>query len=237
MECAVSRYSLRVFRPLLGGVNGAPSRAINPFRRVGAALPAVALQGDLAGPLARLALLSAHPGVVAMPEADATGAGAVVAFREKGCGHGMVSSGVAGGDESTTFMSSQAERKTYFHFSAPPPGETPPKATCYIQGMSDVSFDTHAIVKDLLAAGFTDEQAEAVTRVVKNARTIDLWSLATKADLIPLASKADMTPLATKIELAETKAEIIKWMVSTIGIQTIVIIGAVIALVRMVPHQ
>ena len=28
-----------------------------------------------------------------------------------------------------------------------------------------------------------------------------------------------------------------KWMVSAIGIQTVVIIGAVIALVRVVPHQ
>jgi hypothetical protein len=103
--------------------------------------------------------------------------------------------------------------------------------------MSDVSFDTHAIVKDLVAAGFTDEQAEAVTRVVKNARTIDLWNLATKADLTALATKADLAPLATKIELADTKIEILKWMVSAIGIQTVVIIGAVIALVRMVPHQ
>jgi hypothetical protein len=103
--------------------------------------------------------------------------------------------------------------------------------------MSDVSFDTHAIVKDLMAAGFTDEQAEAVTRVVKNARTIDLWSLATKTDLIPLAAKTDLIPFATKIDLAETKAEIIKWMVSATGILTIVIIGAAIALVRVVPHQ
>jgi hypothetical protein len=130
--------------------------------------------------------------------------------------------------------------------------------------MSDTSFDTHEIVKDLKAAGFTDEQAEAVTRVVKNARTIDLRSLATKADLtalatkvdlvpfatkadlvpfatkadlVPFATKTDLVPFATKVELAETKAEIIKWMVTTIGIQTIVIIGAVIALVRMGSHQ
>jgi hypothetical protein len=33
--------------------------------------------------------------------------------------------------------------------------------------------------------------------------------------------------------LAETKAEILKWMVGSIGIQTVVIIGAVIALVRV----
>jgi hypothetical protein len=104
--------------------------------------------------------------------------------------------------------------------------------------MSEITFDTLEIVKDLKAAGFSDAQAEAVTRVVRNARTIDLWNLATKADLAVLATKADLQlGLATaKADLAETKAEIIKWMVSTIGIQTVVIIGAVIALVRVVPH-
>ena len=90
--------------------------------------------------------------------------------------------------------------------------------------MSAVLFDTHEVVRGLKAAGFTDEQAEAVTRLVRDARSIDLSSLATKTDL---------TPLATKIDLADTKAEILKWMVSSIGIQTVVIIGAVIALVRM----
>jgi len=95
--------------------------------------------------------------------------------------------------------------------------------------MSDTSFDTHEIVKELKAAGFTDAQAEAVTRVVRNARTIDLWNLATKADMAALASKHDL-----QAALAETKVELLKWMVGTIGIQTVVIIGAVIALVR--PH-
>jgi hypothetical protein len=64
--------------------------------------------------------------------------------------------------------------------------------------------------------------------VVRNARTIDLWSLATKVDLVALATKADL-----QVGLAEVKADILKWMVSVIGLQTVVIIGAVIALVRM----
>lgn len=81
--------------------------------------------------------------------------------------------------------------------------------------MNALPFDTHEVVKELKAAGFTDAQAEAVTRVVRDARTIDLSNLATKTDL------------------AETKAEILKWMVGTIGIQTVVIIGAVVALMRM----
>jgi hypothetical protein len=37
--------------------------------------------------------------------------------------------------------------------------------------------------------------------------------------------------------MAEQKAEILKrWIMGTIGIQTVVIIGAVLALVRVVPH-
>lgn len=82
-----------------------------------------------------------------------------------------------------------------------------------------IALDTHEVVKDLKAAGFTDEQAEAVTRAVRKAQEVDLSNLVTKTDL--------------QVGLAETKAEILKWMVSSIGVQTVVIIGAVIALVRM----
>jgi hypothetical protein len=42
--------------------------------------------------------------------------------------------------------------------------------------------------------------------------------------------------LATKTDLAETKADILKWMVSTIGLQTIVILAAVAALARLLPR-
>jgi hypothetical protein len=151
----------------------------------------------------------------------------------------------------------------------PPPD--PPSLEC---GMTLTSLDTHEVVKELKAAGFTDDQAEAVTRVVRRAQDIDLSSLATKADLEAgllatktdlraelLATKADLQAelLATKADLqagllatradlqagllaaksdlqvglAETTAEILKWMVGTIGLQTVVILGAVVALARM----
>jgi hypothetical protein len=42
--------------------------------------------------------------------------------------------------------------------------------------------------------------------------------------------------LATKTDLAETKADILKWMVSTIRLQTIVIPAAVAALARLLPR-
>jgi len=48
--------------------------------------------------------------------------------------------------------------------------------------MTTVTFDTHASVKRLIAAGMTLEQAEAVVEVFRNARA--LQELATKDDLV-----------------------------------------------------
>jgi hypothetical protein len=39
--------------------------------------------------------------------------------------------------------------------------------------------------------------------------------------------------MATKAELAEAKAEILRWIIGAIGFQTIIIIGAVSALIRL----
>jgi hypothetical protein len=94
-------------------------------------------------------------------------------------------------------------------------------------------LDTLEVVKGLKAAGFTDEQAEAVTRVVRDAQSVDLSTLATKTDLQDVKADLQLGLAAAKTDLAETKAEILKWMVSAIGIQTVVIIGAVVALVRV----
>lgn len=106
--------------------------------------------------------------------------------------------------------------------------------------MTVVALDTHEVVKELRAAGFTDEQAEAVTRQFRRAQDVDLSNLATRVDLQTglAAVKADLQTglAAAKADLAETKAEILKWMVGSIGIQTVVIIGAVLALIRLGSH-
>jgi hypothetical protein len=73
-------------------------------------------------------------------------------------------------------------------------------------------------VKQLTAAGCTDEQAEGLTSALRRTQEVDLSSLATKADL--------------KADLAEVKAAVRKWM----PVPTIVIIGAVVALVKMIGH-
>ena len=46
-----------------------------------------------------------------------------------------------------------------------------------------VPFDTHALVKGLMADGFTEEKAEAVANGRRQARELDLAQLATKEDI------------------------------------------------------
>jgi hypothetical protein len=71
-----------------------------------------------------------------------------------------------------------------------------------------------------------------------------LANLATKADLADLkadfadlktATKADLADLksATRADLAEVKADLMKWTFGAIGFQTVIVLGAVVALARV----
>jgi hypothetical protein len=78
----------------------------------------------------------------------------------------------------------------------------------------------------------------------------DLADLATKANLADLATKADLAAVRTeiaglrtelkteiaelKIEIAGIKVELLKWIIGAIGFQTVIILGALISLVRIV---
>lgn len=97
--------------------------------------------------------------------------------------------------------------------------------------MTALALDTHRFVKELKAVGFDEAQAEAVTSMVRQVRDLDTVSLATKADVTQL--RTEVTQLATKSELSEFKADILKWVVGAIGFQTVVMVGAVAALARL----
>jgi hypothetical protein len=110
--------------------------------------------------------------------------------------------------------------------------------------MALTTLDTHELVKDLKAAGFTDDQAEAVTRAVKHAREIDLSDLATKADLkSELASlRADIALLAAKLdniaanyatraELSDMRTDLIRWVFGLMLAQA----ALIIALLKLIP--
>ena len=102
--------------------------------------------------------------------------------------------------------------------------------------MASLTFDTHEIVKELKAAGFSEGQAEAVTRAVQKAQEARFAELATKADLQSEVGvlRADVKEAELRLEakIEATKTDLLKWMIGAIGVQTLVIVGAVVALAR-----
>ncbi len=86
--------------------------------------------------------------------------------------------------------------------------------------MTTITFDTLALVDKLKSAGFAQEQAEAVVRVISEAQD----NLATKDD-IKNALESALSPV--KVDLAVLKAEATfnKWMLGFLlaGVMSIVI--------------
>ncbi len=76
-------------------------------------------------------------------------------------------------------------------------------------------LDTARAVQDLKAAGFEEKQALGIVQVLMRAG--ESWP----------------DGLATKVDLAETKADILKWMFGAIGFQTLAILGGVALLLRL----
>lgn len=75
--------------------------------------------------------------------------------------------------------------------------------------MTAVAFDTYALVRRLKASGLSEDQAEAITGVLRDGRESDLASLATKADMRETAAalRADLREdiSALKTDLRETE--------------------------------
>src|SRR5207248_2170873 len=93
-----------------------------------------------------------------------------------------------------------------------------------IQLMAPATFDTHELVKELKASGFSDDQAEAVTRAVQKDREFDFSDLATKADL-----RTEVANL--RVEMANLKSDIIKWVIGIAFAQA----AMLFALLRLFP--
>ncbi|QNM98678.1 coiled-coil domain-containing protein [Chitinimonas koreensis] len=90
--------------------------------------------------------------------------------------------------------------------------------------MSTVTFDTHQFVKKLTAAGASDQLAEALVEAQKEAigEALGAKELATKRDLKELEIKLEL-------KIAESKADIIRWMVGALLAQS----GIIAALVKL----
>jgi DNA anti-recombination protein RmuC len=96
--------------------------------------------------------------------------------------------------------------------------------------MTVVTFDTYAVVKELMSVGFTDMQAEVVTRIVRQSQDVDLSALATKTDLqvglaalrnelqvglAALRNELQVGLAVAKSNLAETKSGLEKSLAET----------------------
>ena len=120
--------------------------------------------------------------------------------------------------------------------------------------MSAVAFDTLKFARSLREkAKLSPEQAEgladAFTELFQGdiATKADIGSVKVDIEALRLSTRADIEALklSTQSNLREsesrleakieaTKTEIIKWMFGTIGFQTLIILGAVITLARIV---
>jgi hypothetical protein len=113
-----------------------------------------------------------------------------------------------------------------------------------------VAFDTLKLADRLEAAGMPPQQAKGVAAALAETATaslvtreyLDLRLGETEARLrgeiatirVEVAAiRAEMGGMATKVELSESKTEILRWIIGAIGFQTIVMIGAVAALIRL----
>jgi hypothetical protein len=97
--------------------------------------------------------------------------------------------------------------------------------------MSSITFDTHQFIKELKYAGFSEEQAEVFTKLQKAAiastleqarHDYDLDNLVTNQSL---SSRLRESELKNKINLADTKSELIRWIVSVGLLQTALIMA------------
>ncbi len=104
--------------------------------------------------------------------------------------------------------------------------------------MFTLTFDTHEFVKKLKSVGFSEEQAETLTDLQKTTvlntlkqakHDYKLDDLATKRDLKELETilrkDIEILRLETKRDIAESKAELIRWVVGVGLLQTTIIAG------------
>jgi hypothetical protein len=97
--------------------------------------------------------------------------------------------------------------------------------------MTAVAFDTLKFVRTLRdKAKMSSEQAEGLAEAVSEAIQADL---ATKADVLAVRTDIEALKLSNKADLAETRYEILKWVLSAIGFQALIIVGAIVALSRL----
>ena len=98
--------------------------------------------------------------------------------------------------------------------------------------MTTLTFDTHDFVKRLKGAGFSEEQAEVLTDLQKTTVSNTLEQARHDYQLDDLATKRDLKEMELKLqkEIAETKADLIRWVVGVGLLQITIIAGLLLRL-------
>jgi hypothetical protein len=88
--------------------------------------------------------------------------------------------------------------------------------------MAAITFDTLAYAKKLRTAGFTEQQAEVAAEAQKETIEVVIGELETR----------HLNDMATKLDLAETKAELVRWVVGAGFLQTVLIAALLMKLIK-----
>ena len=102
--------------------------------------------------------------------------------------------------------------------------------------MSTSSFDTHAFFNELKGAGFSEQQAEVITKLQKTTITSTLEQARHDYQLDNLVTNQSLdarlreSELKNEVKLAETKADLIRWVVGVGVLQTALITALLIKL-------
>jgi capsule polysaccharide export protein KpsE/RkpR len=102
--------------------------------------------------------------------------------------------------------------------------------------MSALPFNTHAFVKRLQSAGFTEEQAEVIADIQLEAGAAYIEQAKHDFHLDDVATKRDLREVELKIEarIAETKADLTRWIVGAGLLQTSLIIGVLMKVAKLI---
>lgn len=102
--------------------------------------------------------------------------------------------------------------------------------------MSTITFDTYALVKELKGAGFSEEQAVVQVETITKAIEIALDHARHEHELDDLVTNKALDVRIRELELkvakdiAESKAELIRWVVGVGVLQMTLITGLIIKL-------
>lgn len=103
--------------------------------------------------------------------------------------------------------------------------------------MTTVTFDTHEFIKELKGAGFSEEQAEIITKLQKLAiaSTLDQAKHDFELDKLVTNQSLDLRIKDVELKIVETKSELIRWVVSVGLLQTALIAGLLLKLISSIP--